>query len=179
MDSEKCQSSGCREAGFVCHACLCLWTSRNQARVGGDCKLALQIFQWPQTYPKEFQIANFLPPQSRSSIEHYWIPPKPPWHKVNVDGAVFSNLKAVGLGIVVQDHRGNVATAMSKFVGAPLGPLETEAKPMGEAVQFARDTSFPAVLFESDSQMIIQSLNGLIVPPTSISNIISDSLQHL
>ncbi|XP_050259930.1 uncharacterized protein LOC126705008 [Quercus robur] len=134
MDSEKCQSSGCREADFVCRACLCLWTSRNQARVGGDRKLALQIFQWPQTYPKEFQIANFLPPQSRSSIEHYWIPPKPPWHKVNVDGAVFSNLKAVGLGLVVQDHRGNVAAAMSKFVGSPFGPLETEAKAIGEAV---------------------------------------------
>lgn len=72
-----------------------------------------------------------------------------------MDGAVFSSLKSVGLGIVVRNQCGNVVAAMSKLVAAPLGPLEMEAKAMEKAILFARDTGFPEVLFESDSLMVI------------------------
>ena len=70
---------------------------------------------------------------------------------MNVDGAVFSSLKSGGVGIVVRDQWGNVAAMMSKLVQALLGPLETEAKAMEEAIQFARDNGFLDVIFESDS----------------------------
>lgn len=42
----------------------------------------------------------------------------------NLDGAVFSILKPVGLCIMVWDQWGNVAAAISKLVAAPLGSLE-------------------------------------------------------
>lgn len=83
---------------------------------------------------EEFQLANHHPTQPRFVSEVLWSPPKPPWFKVNVDGAVFSSLKFVGLGIVVCDQWGKVAAAMSKLVNASLGPLETEAKAMEEAI---------------------------------------------
>lgn len=148
-------------------------------RMGGVRQLAWHILQWARTYLEEFQLANHLPTQPRFISEVYWSPPKPPWFKVNVNGVVFSSLKSVGVGIVVRDLWGNVVAAMSKMVNAPLGPLEMEAKTMEEEILFARDTSFPEVLFESDSLSVIQSLNGIIVPPTSIANIITGSLQAL
>ena len=157
----------------------CLWYSRNQVRLGGARQLAGHILQWARTYLEEFQLANHLPTQPRFESEVLWSPPKPPWFKVNVDGAVFSSLKSVGVGIVVRDQWGNVAAAMSKLVHAPLGPLETEAKAMEEATQFARDTGFLDVIFESDSSTVIQSLNGSLIPPASIVNIISGSLQAI
>lgn len=77
----------------------------------------------------------------------YWSPPKPPWFKVNVEGAVFSSLKSVGVGIVIWDHCGRVAAAMSRSLDVPLGPLETQAKAMEEAILFAKDTGFHVVIF--------------------------------
>lgn len=92
-------------------------------------------------------------------------------YKVNVDEA--------GVNIVVRDHMGNVAAAMSKKFIVPLGPLEVEAKATEEAIQFAWQMGFYEVQFEGDSQLAIHSLLGLLSPPTSILNIFSGSLQHL
>ncbi|XP_030970837.1 uncharacterized protein LOC115991254 [Quercus lobata] len=157
----------------------CLWYSWNQVHLGGAQQSAWHIFQWAWTYLEEFQLANHLPTQPRFVSEVLWSPPKPLWFKVNIDSAVFSSLKSVGVGIVVRDQWGNVAAAMSKLVNAPLGPLETEAMVMEEAIQFARDTGFLDVIFESDSLSMIQSLNGSLIPPASIVNIISGSLQAI
>lgn len=157
----------------------CLWTTRNPVRMRGVRKSTLNILQWARSYMEEFQLANYTPTQPRIVTEVFWSPPRPPWFKVNVDGVVFSSLKSVGLGIVIRDQCGNVATVMSKLVAALLGPLETKAKVIEEAILFARDTGFPEILFESDSLTVIQSLNGVIVPPANMANIISDSLQVL
>ena len=48
--------------------------------------------------------------------------------KVNVDGAVFSALGAVGIGIIIRDEEGRVEAALSKRIKAPLGAIEAEAK---------------------------------------------------
>ncbi|KAK4558042.1 hypothetical protein RGQ29_007697 [Quercus rubra] len=96
---------------------------------------------------QEYQFANYIPTQPRSDSEVYWSPPKPPWFKVNVEGAVFSSLKSVGVGIVIWDHCGQVAAAMSRSLDVPLGPLETQAKAMEEAILFAKDTGFHDVIF--------------------------------
>ena len=40
-----------------------------------------------------------------------WIPPIPDQFKINFDGAVFSELDAAGLGLVIHDFRGRVIGA--------------------------------------------------------------------
>lgn len=125
----------------------CLWTARNQMCLGGARQSAISIVQWVWSYLEEYQFANYIPTQPRSDSEVYWSPPKPPWFKVNVEGAVFSSLKSVGVGIVIWDHCGQVAAAMSRSLDVPLGPLETQAKAMEEAILFAKDTGFHDVIF--------------------------------
>ena len=56
-----------------------------------------------------------------------------------MDVAVFSNKKAVGIGVVVRDHEGSMLATLSKCIPLPLGPLAAEAKAMEEATHFARD----------------------------------------
>ena len=48
--------------------------------------------------------------------------------KANVDGAVFAELNAVGIGVVIRDMEGKVKAALSKKINAPLGPVEVEAE---------------------------------------------------
>ena len=70
---------------------------------------------------------------------------------MNVDGAVFSAKKEVGIGIVVQNSQGLVMAAMSMKVRAPLGPLEVKAKAFEAGLQFPKDLGLQDFILEGDS----------------------------
>ena len=76
------------------------------------------------------------------------------------------------MGVIIRDHGGLVAAALSKKVFCPLGPLEVEAKALEEAVDFAWDVGIRDVHFECDSKMIVDAMLGASCPQASIYNII-------
>ena len=49
---------------------------------------------------------------------------------MNVDGAVFSKRKQVGIGVIIRDSGGMVIAALSWKLAFALGALETKAKAM-------------------------------------------------
>lgn len=61
--------------------------------------------------------------------------------------------------------------ALSKKLHLPLGPLEAETKAMEEGVYFAWDVGVRDV-FESDSNIVVDVLNGVSEAPVAIDNII-------
>lgn len=111
-----------------------MWFSRNECRQGRARLQSSTI-----VLLEEFQIANFKLPHLSSRKEATWIPPGPPWYKINVDGATFSITHYFGIGVVIRDNAGRVTTAMSMKILRPLGSLEREAKVMEEGVLFAWD----------------------------------------
>ena len=56
-----------------------------------------------------------------------------------MDGAVFSNNKEVGLGVVIRDHVGNFITGLSKKFWYSLGGIEVEEKSFESGLVFAKD----------------------------------------
>ena len=87
-------------------------------------------------------MANHSTRPYTEATEATWQPPKPPWFKANMDGAVFAQQQEVGVGLVIRDHFDAVVAAVSKKLKAPLGALKVEAKAMEEAVTFAWDMSY-------------------------------------
>ena len=83
---------------------------------------------------EEFQIANLKWSHSSSREDITWIPPAPPWYKLNVDGATFSTIYSFGVGMVIKDSTRRVTVAMSMKIPYPLGSLESEAKAMEEGM---------------------------------------------
>ena len=83
-------------------------------------------------------------------VQVKWHPPDPCWFKMNVDGAVFTNQRATGFGMVMRDSQGTVLAATSKRIPATLAALEAKAKSMETAVHFAWD-GFREVYFQIDS----------------------------
>ena len=81
----------------------------------------------------------------QASVE--WKPPPPGSFKVNVDGALFSRSKQVGVGVMVRDEKGSVIAAMSRKLDLPLGALETEAKALEIGVSFVEDVGLRDVVF--------------------------------
>ena len=67
-------------------------------------------------------------------------PPPVTNFKVNVDGAIFSEQRAVGIGVVVRDDQGRVAATISKRINEHLGAMEAEAKAFEAGLQFAKDS---------------------------------------
>lgn len=153
-----------------------IWSNRNEIGTGGSRKSASSIARWTLDSLEEFQVANHSVQTIIPESEIHWSLPHPPGFKVNVDGAIFENLSAVGIGVVVRDHLGSVRAALSMKIQGLLGPLETEAKAMEEGLRFAWDRGLRTASFEGDSLVVYQSLTGLATPSASISNIISGVL---
>ena len=91
--------------------------------------------------------------------------------KANVDGAVFSALGAVGIGVIIQDEEGRVEAALSKRIKAPLGAIEAEAKAFEAGLLFAKDIGIQEVVLERDS-IIYNALCEVSSPPSSVEPII-------
>nr|XP_023887713.1 uncharacterized protein LOC111999833 [Quercus suber] len=128
---------------------------------------------------EEYRLANHQIMIPNVATHTTWTPPHNPWYKVNVDGAVFQHLDAVGIGVVAWDHSGQCMVAMSKKLWVPLGPLEAEAKAMEEGIDFAWDVGLRDVVFETDFELLHRSLTGSITPPATIQNIVNSCIMRL
>lgn len=106
-----------------------MWGNRNEIRMGGQHKSGQALVLWAAQYLEEFYVATGFDPDTSSLCIQgaLWTPPLGSMYKKNVDGVVFSDLKAVGVGVVIKDDKGRVVAAFSKKNYAPLGPVEAEA----------------------------------------------------
>ncbi|XP_065623781.1 uncharacterized protein LOC136065048 [Quercus suber] len=150
-----------------------MWFNRNAVRQGKARQTAATILQKVRLLLDEFQLANFQLSKPVMHDRGQWTNPSPPWYKVNVDGAVSESQQASGVGVIIRDHGGLVAAALSKKVVCPLGPLEAKAKALEEAVDFAWDVGIRDAHFECDSKMVVDAVLGVSCSQASIYNIIT------
>nr|POE64071.1 hypothetical protein CFP56_08444 [Quercus suber] len=54
------------------------------------------------SYLDEFQVANLRVKQTQPVSSVRWSLPHPPWYNVNVDGAIFENLREVGIRVIMR-----------------------------------------------------------------------------
>lgn len=79
----------------------CIWYNRNQVRLGKPTQSAGMIINKAKEVIEEFQVANFTPSKPIVKEADLWINPKPPLYNVNIDGAVFAQQQASGVGAVI------------------------------------------------------------------------------
>ena len=130
-------------------------------------------------------LADFQSPNERLSklrtenqSSATWKPPPPGSFKVNVDGALFSKTKQSDMGVTVRYEEGNVIAAMSRKLDLPLGALETEAKALETGMKFAEEVGLRDVVFEGDSQLIINAIHSIEEAAASVKNIIHGVLRN-
>ena len=90
----------------------------------------------------------------------HWFPPPNSWCKANFDGAIFQELGAAGIGVVIRDHEGKVIGAILERIALLPSVEDVEALACRRAILFAREFSLQTVVFEGDSETIINSLNS-------------------
>ena len=77
----------------------------------------------------------------------------------------------------MRDGDGMVVAAMCRKLDLPLGVLETEAKALEMGVVFAEEVGLRDVVFEADSQVLINAVHGTGEAASSVQNIIQGVLQ--
>ena len=156
-----------------------IWTNRNEVRHGKSRKPASILARWTKNYLEDYVMANHSTRPYTEATEATWQPPKPPWFKANMDGAVFSQQQEVGRGGYVTGPLRCGGGGSKQKLKAPLGALKVEAKAMEEAVTFAWDMGIRDCIFESDSLTVVNAMRRLTDPPSTIANNIAGSLSHL
>ena len=136
--------------------------------------MGLETFRWATQYLEEYYAATSTETDVRlPSIQPVrWLPLQDQTYKVNVDEAVFTKLKAMGIGVVIRDKEGKFKVALSKKIKLPLGLIEAKAMAVEVGVQFTKDVGIRDVMVEGDSLIMQHALNELAPPPPSVDGVI-------
>ncbi|KAL6129255.1 hypothetical protein ACLB2K_072608 [Fragaria x ananassa] len=94
-----------------------------------------------------------------STLPHTWLAPPQGIIKVNPDGAWNSEDYSAGIGIIARDSEGKLVSGAASSTSAQ-SSIEVEAKATLEALSLAQTGNFSGVIFESDSQVLVNVINN-------------------
>ena len=83
-----------------------VWNNRNAFKHEGRCKDPKKIAMEAREYAKEVADESLPPSRGIATVRTKWHPPQHGRYKVNVDGAVFTNLKSSGIRVVIRNEDG-------------------------------------------------------------------------
>ena len=155
-----------------------IWYTRNAIRTGSPSLPHSMIHVDAIERLQEFQLAQDrtqIPQQSSATVR--WSPPPISWYKANFDGAIFQELGAAGLVVVIRDHEGSVVGALSERIALPPLVEDVEALAGRRAISFAKEIGLQEVIFEGDAEIIINSLTTDGECMASFGHLIEDSTQ--
>ncbi|XP_021593121.1 uncharacterized protein LOC110600563 [Manihot esculenta] len=89
-----------------------------------------------------------------------WSPPPQGWIKVNIDASLNSQRNSIGFGCVVRDANGRFMAAKTGCFCSQMEVKCAEAMAFREALSWIKEYGWDQVLFESDTQVLVVSINN-------------------
>lgn len=86
------------------------------------------------------------------------MPPSSPLYKINFDKALFTNLGAARLELVIRDSCGQVVAALAKRISIPKSAATIEALACRRALTFAKELIIFKVVCEDDAEVIVRAI---------------------
>uniref|UniRef100_A0A803NGJ4 Reverse transcriptase domain-containing protein n=1 Tax=Cannabis sativa TaxID=3483 RepID=A0A803NGJ4_CANSA len=172
-----------------------IWGERNKVLHGGQKREGLHTFIFANNYLDKYKQATDAPNQSSlplsSSNGHVqqttqtpepaqqpfgaqWRPPDPLGLKLNVDAALHSDKKILGVGAVVRNHQGQVIAAFSKPVQGCFRSDEMEAKALFHSINWVMQQQLPITHIETDALRVSMALNSSSIDLSCFSDLIMD-----
>jgi ribonuclease HI len=90
-----------------------------------------------------------------------WSPPPAGMVLVNVDAAIFSASRRMGLGVVIRDHNGVCLTACSEYHEEVTSPEIAEALALRRAINLAKDEGFTKIIINLDCLSVVNRVNAV------------------
>jgi hypothetical protein len=103
-----------------------------------------------------------------------WSPPPPGSVLINVDAAVFSNFRKVGVGILIRNHTGDCLVACTEPLKGIVSPELAESWALHCAVSLARDEGLVSVVFASDCLSLVQRITSSTNDRSEVGAVVGD-----
>lgn len=87
-----------------------------------------------------------------------WVPPTPNQYKINFNGAVFFDVDAMGLGVIIHDACGQVIGSLAKRILILISEATVEALACRRALLFVKELRIFDTMCEGDAELIIKAL---------------------
>uniref|UniRef100_A0A803NW04 Reverse transcriptase domain-containing protein n=1 Tax=Cannabis sativa TaxID=3483 RepID=A0A803NW04_CANSA len=118
--------------------------------------------------------ANVAAMKARPTAGVPWTPPLLNKLKLNVDAAINTTDKILGIGAIVRNHDGQVVAALSKPVQGCFRSDEMEAKALFHALNWITQLSLKIDYVETDALRVSSAINNASFDLSSFSDIILD-----
>jgi hypothetical protein len=167
-----------RESMFLTVTIWHLWTSRNGIRNGEPMRSPHGVAQQILAYAEMIELHIFKPApsprrESNNSVSR-WTPPPEGTVFINVDAALFSSSRRMGIGVVARNHTGDCLLACSELLEMVTTPEIAEALALRRAVSLAGCEGFGKIMVVSDCLSLIQRVNSSVLDRSNVGVVVQD-----
>ena len=127
--------------------CWSIWSHRNKLRVGEGVWPLNKITGVARRHLHALQPVRCCPSKKVRAQRPRWKPLDAGLLNVNFDGAIFDDLRAIGIGVAVQNEHGEVVAALAEQIPILDSIFTLETLAARRVVLFARDLSLHHVFF--------------------------------
>ena len=159
--------------------CWSIWNRRNKIRVKEVAAPLEKIPELAQKQLMDFQQLCAKPESKTLARKVTWIPPDAALLKTNFDGAVFDDLGAAGIGVVVRNSRGEVLAALSEVIPLPSSIVALETMAARRAALFVRELGFSGAIFEGDSEESILAIKKKNFQHPVVGHLVQDIMSSV
>uniref|UniRef100_A0A7N2LRV2 RNase H type-1 domain-containing protein n=1 Tax=Quercus lobata TaxID=97700 RepID=A0A7N2LRV2_QUELO len=157
--------------------CWVIWSQRNSVIHGGVLQEPSRLVNRATDLLEEYRRAQeLLAIHSNIGLVQKWEPSVGLIYKVNFDAAVFADLDALGVGVVVRNDKGEVMASLSTKGPPVQDSEEAEALACRRAMEFAVEVGFLEVILEGDNVTVMKSLISL--KPNSANSVAHALAKH-
>ncbi|KAK7828360.1 hypothetical protein CFP56_030324 [Quercus suber] len=168
-----------RGAELFITLCWFLWTRRNKSRVKEAVMLLEKLSDLAQQYLQEFQQLHGKSAIKQPPKQTIWKSPDSSTLKTNFDDAIFEDLDAIGIGVVVQNSSGEVLAALSEIIPLPSSIVALETIAAQRAVIFLQELGLGSSIFEGDSETSILAIKSQCFHHSLVGHLIKDIMSSV
>ena len=143
--------------GFIM-ICWVIGNRRNKIKVNEAIAPIKKIPELAQKHLADFQQFCAKLESKKLPKKVIWKPPDATLLKTNFDVAVFEDLGAARIGVVVRNSSGEVLAALSEIIPLPSSIVALETIAARRAVLFVCELGFSGIIFEGDSEEAISTI---------------------
>ncbi|XP_060972669.1 uncharacterized protein LOC133038517 [Cannabis sativa] len=167
-----------------------IWSSRNRSLHGSSRPDGKQTATFAKDYVEKFRLSstrkhtNHAPSiagntassatTSNNLQEVRWQPPDATGFKLNIDAAVNSATKTLGVGAIVRDHYGQVIAVLSKPTQGCFRSDEMEAKALFHSLNWALQQQLHITNIKTDALRVFHALTTTSTDLSCFSDLILD-----
>ncbi|XVF26524.1 hypothetical protein REPUB_Repub14bG0024300 [Reevesia pubescens] len=142
--------------------CWSIWSARNEYVYKSARKTLSEVNHRASFLLEEFNKVNFVPTGSKVAdlSNSKWQCPSSTNAKINFDDAIFTDLKATGIGVAIRDSAGDVLALLSCKSQGIFDPFIAECLALQRALTFALEIGIYEAEIEGDSPLTITAVKN-------------------